>query len=173
MQLSRLQVEGIGAVLVTLLGALFHFTYQWSGNSPVVASFSATDESVMQHMRLLHFPWLLMTLVIWAVGREVDDADVWLSRALGLTAALLVIPAVYYSYTVGATRSSILPVDLITFVVAIVVGAGLSWFLSTRLPRTRVTLIVGLLLHLAIFGVLVSFGYWRPIDYEPFRVRGE
>lgn len=50
-------------IFVMILGTLLHFTFEWSGNSTFVASFSAVNESTWEHLKLLFFPMLLTTIL--------------------------------------------------------------------------------------------------------------
>ena len=45
-------------IFISVLGVLLHFTYEWSGNNPIVGLFSATNESTWEHLKLLFFPML-------------------------------------------------------------------------------------------------------------------
>ncbi|MCI8518676.1 MAG: hypothetical protein HFJ51_00655, partial [Clostridia bacterium] len=46
-----------------ILGTLLHFTYKLSNNNMLVAAFSAINESVWEHLKLLFFPMLLTTII--------------------------------------------------------------------------------------------------------------
>lgn len=164
---SRGQLEAIGAVAGVLLGSLFHFTYEWSGKSPAVAWFSGIDESVWSHLNLVNIPWLAMTAIIYFTVSSSDD--VLFSRAVGFLTTLLAIAGVFYLYTLGHTRESVLAVDITLFVAALVLGAYVSWVASRRWPdATKAKKVVGLGLHIVISALLVAFTYWKPTDGEPF-----
>ena len=46
----------IGSIVI---GTLLHFLYQWTGENCVIAAFSAVNESVWEHLKMLFFPMLL------------------------------------------------------------------------------------------------------------------
>ena len=50
-------------LFISVLGVLLHFTYEWSGDNPIVALFSAVNESTWEHLKLLFFPMLLLTII--------------------------------------------------------------------------------------------------------------
>ncbi len=58
-------------VFTFILGTLLHFTYNLSGENIIVGSFSAINESVWEHLKLLYFP-MLLTLIIgyFGVGKD-------------------------------------------------------------------------------------------------------
>ena len=48
--------ETAGFLFTAAVGALLHFTYDWSGGTVLAAAFSAVNESTWEHMKLLFFP---------------------------------------------------------------------------------------------------------------------
>ena len=50
-------------IFISVLGVLFHFTYEWSGDNAVVGLFSAVNESTWEHLKLLFFPFLFLTIL--------------------------------------------------------------------------------------------------------------
>lgn len=64
MDKNKIRNYQIFSVIFTfILGTLLHFTYKLSGENVIVASFSAINESVWEHLKLLYFP-MLLTLII-------------------------------------------------------------------------------------------------------------
>jgi hypothetical protein len=162
----RFQWE-LGAFFAALaLGALFHFTYAWSGDSPGVAWFSATNESVWEHQKLLVWPCLLLTLgmSLWQLFNHSisADEDVWGGRAVGLLTGLVFIPVVFYAYTWGDFDRAILAVDLVTFVVAIALIGIVAWFLRRRPSKWLAGW--GLLIWTVTLALFTIFSYIPPSD---------
>jgi len=54
-----LVIEVIGTLFIIIQGSAFHFTYELSGNNPVVGSISAVNESVWEHLKLAFWPALI------------------------------------------------------------------------------------------------------------------
>lgn len=52
----------IGAVVTIVLGILSHFVYDWTGQNFCVGLFFPINESTWEHMKLVYFPMLLVTL---------------------------------------------------------------------------------------------------------------
>ena len=46
-----------------ILGTLLHFLYHWTGENGFIATFSATNESVWEHLKLVFFPMLVLGIV--------------------------------------------------------------------------------------------------------------
>ena len=123
--------ETAGFLFTAAVGALLHFTYDWSGGTVLAAAFSAVNESTWEHMKLLFFPALLFTMVQLAAARERDGA-LPAARAVGVTAGLALIPTLYYTYT-GVWGRHAMWADIAIFYLA----AALTFWLDTRLRRRQ------------------------------------
>lgn len=90
--------EAAGFFFVAAAGTLLHFLYNWSGESAFVAAFSAINESVWEHMKLLLVPMFLFSVVqIWALWKTYPN---FLAvRAVSTLTGLILIPVLYYTYT--------------------------------------------------------------------------
>ena len=61
--ISCIQGTALHFVLVAaFLGTLNHFLYFLSGQSPIVALFCPVNESVWEHLKLLYFPFLFVSI---------------------------------------------------------------------------------------------------------------
>ena len=117
----------VGFIFTAILGTLLHFLFDWTGGSVIAALFSAVNESIWEHMKLLYYPMLLFSLIeYWAWGREYGNF--WCIKLVGQLVGLIVIPVLYYTYT------GVLGVEADWFNIAIFfLAAGLSFWLETRL----------------------------------------
>ena len=118
-----------GFLTVSVLGTLAHFAYEWSGKQLLAGAFCAVNESTWEHMKLLFFPALLFTMIQIAAAQERDGA-IPAVRAVSITAGLLLIPVLYYTYT-GILGRHVLWADIAIFYLA----AALTFRLDSRLRR--------------------------------------
>ncbi len=87
-----------GFLFVAAAGSFLHFAYDLSDGNVFVAPFSAVNESVWEHMKLLFMPWFAFSLVQSAfIGDEYEN--LWCAKLVGITAGLAAIPVLYYVYT--------------------------------------------------------------------------
>ncbi|MDD3362768.1 MAG: DUF6512 family protein [Hespellia sp.] len=120
----------IGAVLISILGTLGHFLYEWTGNNPIVAYFSAVNESTWEHLKLLFFPLLLWTVVSYFLwGRE--KKCYWGANACGCLAGLLTIVTLYYTYR-GALGFNIDFLNIAIYFVSVVVSCYIAYCCIVR-----------------------------------------
>ena len=104
-----------------VLGVLLHFLYEWFP-IPALALISPVRESIWEHVKLICFPLLLVSLVMGRGGQGARAP--WL---LSMIVACVVMLGVGYVYHV-IFRGEAMAVDLILYVLMIALG-----FL---LPRT-------------------------------------
>lgn len=88
----------IGAVVTIVLGTLSHFVYDWTGQNFLVGLFFPVNESTWEHMKLVYFPMLLVTLV---AGKflEKQYPCIYDAMFLGTFAGLFMIPLLFYTYS--------------------------------------------------------------------------
>ena len=116
-----------GFVFTGILGTLLHFLFDWTGGSGVAALFSAVNESIWEHMKLLYYPMLTFAFVEYSHwGR--DYPQFWCVKLAGILAGLILIPVMYYTYT------GILGLSADWFNIAIFfLTAGAVFYLETKL----------------------------------------
>lgn len=150
MEKTLKQTTWYGILLVMGLGTLLHFTYQWSGNSPLVGLFSAVNESTWEHMKLLFFP----SFIYFLLERKYTARkypNLLTCRMLGLLLGLAFIPVSFYTYT-GVVGKSFPPIDIAIFFVSVLIT-----FLCCRpLQKYHIHLTVPLSL-LILLGLLFCF----------------
>ena len=155
--------EAGAAAFTAVLGTILHFTYGWSGGKAAVGAFSAVNESVWEHMKLLFVPMFLEGLVQLAVlGRQYPNLAA--VRAAAVLTGLVLIPVVFYTYT-GVLGAHLLWVDIGLFYLA-VAGAFLLEYRLLRqgsLTGPRLQL-AGLLL---LWGLAAAFVWWT---FDPPRL---
>ena len=117
----------IGFLFVSILGTGLHFLFELTERWIGASFFSAVNESIWEHMKLLFYPMLLFALIqrrFWGSMQE----NFWCIKATGILAGLLLIPALYYTYT------GILGVSADWFNITIFfLAAGFTYWLEAKL----------------------------------------
>lgn len=155
-----------GFIFSSVLGTFLHFLFDLTGQSVFAAPFSAVNESIWEHLKLLYFPMLLFALweyVRW--GRQ--EKGFWQVKLLGIFFGLVLIPALYYTYTgIWGVNADWLNISIFFMAAAAV------YYLETKLfarPRHRqlsnwipITLI-------AVIGILFVVLTFLPLHIPFFR----
>ena len=87
-----------GFVFTSVMGVMLHFLYDFSGQNKVVAIFSAVNESIWEHLKLLFYPMVAVAIIeyfFW--GKNVESF--WCIKLIGIVSGLVLIPVAYYTYT--------------------------------------------------------------------------
>ena len=152
------QSAGFGALVI--LGALLHFTYQWSGYNPIVGLFSSVNESVWEHFKLGFTGLLIFSAVEYPfVGK--GNKRYFLAKAMGLLSLQIFIVIFYYTYT-SFTGDDILWLDVLSYII----GCGMCQLVVYRVltdrGEIRLSPAIGVTV-IAIHAVLLFvFTFWTP-----------
>ncbi len=83
----------VGFVFVGVAGVLLHFLFDWTGESVFVTPFSAVNESIWEHMKLLFFPMFLFAIVENKFFKEAF----WCTKITGILTGVVLMPILYYT----------------------------------------------------------------------------
>jgi len=156
-QRSVFWYELVGMVFIIVLGSLLHFTFEWSGNQPIVGVFSAVNESVWEHLKLGFWPSLLFTIFEYRYLNKKTN-NFFLAKTIGIYMIIIVIPIIFYSYTFF-TGESIFVIDILSFFFAVVIGQLISYKILTfkKLSKNLNLMCIGALIILGLAFVIFTF----------------
>ena len=146
-----------GFVFTAVVGTLLHFLFDWSGENVVVALFSAVNESIWEHLKLLFYPMLIFAIIeyfFW--GREVDSF--WCIKLIDSLLGFILIVAVYYTYT-GTLGVKADWFNITLFFLA----AGVAYWVETKLFQRNFACKIGekwavvLIFLMAVVFVILTF----------------
>lgn len=154
-----------GFVFTGVMGTLLHFLYDWTG-STFAALFSAVNESVWEHMKLLFFPMLVFALFESRYFAK-DYKSFWCAKLIGILAGLTAIPLMYYTYT-GALGVSADWFNIAIFFIA----AAVSYIIETRLMKSDKSFCLSptvAIIILCVIAVLFMFFTFSPPEIPLFQ----
>jgi hypothetical protein len=150
-----------GFFFITLAGSALHFTFELSNfSNPVVAFFSAVNESTWEHLKMVFWPGVMFALFEYFFVRK-GIKHFLTAKAASLLAMLLVIATGWYIYT-AFTRRSIFQIDIFLFFLAVLTGQVISYRLL-RMPlfsRQVNAIAIGILLLMLV--AFSTFTYHPP-----------
>lgn len=148
-----------GFFFIGLIGAALHFTYELSNFSdPVVAFFSAVNESTWEHLKMVFWPGFVFMAIEYTYVKD-QARNYLVAKTAGLFIMPLVITLGWYIYT-PFTGRSIYPLDLTLFYIAVFTGQFASYKLMTRpqlSARAGQAALTGLLVLLFCFSTFTFF----------------
>jgi len=155
---NLLAIEIIGTVVIILLGSAFHFTFELSNNNPIIGSFSAVNESIWEHLKLVFWPSLIWMLIAFYPAKSLVN-NYFFSKSIGVYIMVIFIPTVFYTYTIFTEE--ILFVDIGSFIVAIIAGQIVSYRLY-RYKLSKVTEILSIVTIILLATIFVVFTFYPP-----------
>lgn len=130
------------SIFVCILGTVLHFTYDLSGGNSIIALFSAVNESVWEHLKLLFFPMLITTIIgYFYIGKNVPNF--LCSKTIGIITSILFTVIFFYTYS-GILGKNIAIIDISSFFVATILGEYIAYRLmnSTLKCNKKIAIIV-------------------------------
>jgi hypothetical protein len=119
--------------------------------------FSAVNESVWEHLKLGFWPTLAFALIEFKYLKK-STSNFLFAKTVGIYLIPFTIVGIFYSYT-AILGESILAIDILSFIIAVIIGQLVSYRLLTskKLPYDlrKVSLIALILLGVAF--VLYTF----------------
>ena len=123
--ISYWQVAGF--LFTSILGTFLHFLFDLSGQSLIAAIFSAVNESIWEHMKLIYYPMFLFSLIEYRFWGK-DHKQFCCIKMAGILLGLTLIPVLYYTYT-GIFGVS---VDLLNITIFFL-SAGVAFWVENKL----------------------------------------
>lgn len=118
-------------LFLAIAGTSGHFLYEWTG-SPLAALFCPVNESVWEHLKLLYFPFLILTLRDYFRSGKKAYA---FYRLLAVLCGMLSIVMLFYTYTGIIGQNYLIP-DILIFFFGILLTLRLIPVLRARLSST-------------------------------------
>ena len=152
--------ELAGIVFIIVFGSILHFTFEMAGHQAIVGVFSAVNESVWEHLKLGFWPATLFALIEFKYLKKSTNNFLF-AKTASICLIPVIIMVIFYSYT-AILGESILVIDILSFIIAVIVGQLVSYRLLTgrMLPYNldRISIIALVLLGIAF----VVFTFYPP-----------
>lgn len=158
MKRSVLRWELVGIGVIFIVGAMFHFLFEWAGGWSPVGVIAAVNESVWEHFKIAFWPALFYAIIEYPFLRRYTN-NFFIAKAIGIYVMPVVIAAIFYGYT-AIFGEEILIVDISIFLVAVAAGQLASWKILTlkQWPRWVGGVGVVMVILLAVaFGVFTFY----------------
>jgi hypothetical protein len=155
-----LKWELIGIAVISVLGSVLHFVFDWSGQWYPIGVIAAVNESVWEHFKIAFWPALFYAALEYRFLVNSVNNFIF-GKAIGIYVMPVTIAVLFYSYT-GIIGQEILIVDILIFVIAVALGQLTSYKIltSSKLPRWSDG--IGLILIILLAVAFGLFTYYPP-----------
>lgn len=141
-------------LFVVLLGIFLHFAYALSGGNPIVGLFALVNESVWEHLKLLFFP--MLALSIWdAFVTQRSNLCFLPTRTIGILAGLVFIVVVFYTVT-GIIGMNIAFVNILIYLLGVAFAFWVEKKQNRKCIRLSITLSIGILVLFVILFIIFT-----------------
>ncbi|MBQ3415660.1 MAG: hypothetical protein IJH39_10060 [Clostridia bacterium] len=145
-------------VFTFLLGSFLHFTYELSGKNYLVATFSAINESVWEHLKILYFP-MLLTIIIGCFYLGKEYSNFLCSKTIGTIIAMIFIVVFFYTYF-GILGKNIAFIDILSFFIADILGEVIAYI--SIINKYKCNRLISILVLILISILFIIFTFFSP-----------
>lgn len=161
----------VGIIFIAVTGTFLHFLYEISHHKKIVALFAAVNESTWEHIKIGITPTIIWSLYDGYVYGM--NANYIIGKTLSLLTIIILIPILFYTYTIF-TKKAILWIDVICFYVVIIMSQLVfNYFINSQPLPFIYTYLSGILLFIEIgvymfftFHPLKNFIFKDPISHK-------
>lgn len=118
----------VGFFVISIIGTLLHFAYDFLDNNLIVGMFSAINESIWEHLKIAIMPVFLWTFIEFCIHKYRAD-NLWTSLFLKIITIMFTVVVVYYIYTTILSSNNAI-IDIVLFYVSILLGQIVGYFIS-------------------------------------------
>lgn len=121
----------IAFFIISIIGTLSHFVYEWTGKPYLIGLFFPVNESTWEHLKLLFFPSLIYFAVMYFTLKE-KPANYASATAVSLFAGMVSIVVMFYTYQ-GVLGRNIDFLNILTYFLGVIV----TIYLMQRILKTQ------------------------------------
>ncbi len=154
------KLELIGFFVITIIGTLLHFCFEWSGSFKPLALFCTVNESVWEHLKMGFWPAFFFALYeYFKFGRK--NHNFWIAKTVALYIIPLTIIIVFYLVK-AITGNHYIWLDISLFVIAIALSQIVSYKIITSTKDYSKYKIPSLILLIILTIAFSLFTYFPP-----------
>lgn len=120
----------IGFVFILVFGIFLHFAYELSGKDEIVGYFSAINESIWEHLKLVFWPALMFSMAEYFFYGK-NEPDFFSVKMCAIFSALSWIVVSFYTYS-GVLGFNLFIADILIFISSVFVCQYVSYKMSER-----------------------------------------
>ena len=141
-------------LFVVLLGVFLHFAYELSGENPIVGLFALVNESVWEHLKLLFFPMLVLT--IWDLfSTRRNNPNFLPARTIGILAGLAFIVIAFYTIT-GILGFNVAWINILIYLLGVAVAFWVEKKVCRKCTNLSVTWAIAILILFIILFIVFT-----------------
>ena len=147
-------------IVISILGTLLHFLYEFSGGNFLVAIFSAVNESVWEHIKIAVIPIYIVALCkMWIL--EERKCNLWISLFFKVITVIIVIPVLFYGYQAILHTENMI-IDIAIFYISIIIAEFIEWIVQSKFKISAKKEDVYKYLNIIIILLIIIYTFIQP-----------
>ena len=151
----------IAFFIISIIGTLSHFVYEWTGKPYLIGLFFPVNESTWEHLKLLFFPSLIYFAVMYFTLKE-KPANYAPAVAVSLFSGMVSIVVMFYTYQGIIGRNIDFLNILIYFLGVIVTLYVMQRIIKREILSSGISNIISLLYLFLMAILFIAFSFNPP-----------
>lgn len=153
-------------VVTTLIGVFYHYLFAICNNNPFVGIFTPVNESIFEHLKLLFFPFILVSVLDIFINKKTFK-NIMPYRIFNITLSIIILPMLYYFLQSIGIKSAFINIFLYVILIAAVCFLSYEDEKKQLIPNKNI-IIISLLIFLLLFALFIIMTF-NPPKVELFK----
>ena len=150
----------IAFFIISIIGTLSHFVYEWTGKPYLIGLFFPVNESTWEHLKLLFFPSLIYFAVVYFTLKE-KPKNYISATAISIIAGMVSIVVMFYTYQGVLGRN----IDFLNILIYFL-GVAVTIYIMQRILKTQ-SLSSGTANIISLFFLLLTAILFVSFSFNP------
>lgn len=146
--------ELIAFIIASILGVIFHFLYNWTGQIRFIGFFVPVNESIWEHLKLIFYPITIVSLTEYYLYK-IRTPDFLCIKVRSIWFGMLSTVVIFYTY-VGVWGEVIEWLNIVIYFISMTIAYCFSCKRLIRSDRTKNTPIL-CIVSFALVAILFMF----------------
>lgn len=151
-------LEIISTIFIMISGVLLHFTFEWSNKNALIGTFSPINESIWEHLKLLFFPMLITTIIVYFYAGK-NISNYLCAKVQGIILAISFTIVFFYTYT-GIIGTNFAIIDISSFFIAVALGQYVSY--KKMQSASSCNNLIAIIILLVLYLCFLNFTFYPP-----------
>lgn len=152
--------ELIAFIVASILGVIFHFLYNWTGQIRFVGFFVPVNESIWEHLKLVFYPITIVSLAEYYLCK-IHTPDFLCIKVRSIWIGMLSTVVIFYTY-VGVWGEVIEWLNIVVYFIAMAIAYCFSCKQLIHPGKTQNTPILCILSFVLVAILFMIFSLYPP-----------
>lgn len=153
-------IELIAFVIASILGVIFHFLYNWTGQIRFIGFFVPVNESIWEHLKLIFYPITIVSLAEYYLCK-IRTPDFLCIKVRSIWVGMLSTVVIFYTY-VGVWGGVIEWLNIVVYFIAMAIAYCFSCKRLIHSGQTKNTPILCIVSFAVVAILFMIFSLYPP-----------